>query len=151
MPLTFTKKAAGAATSDETQKPASALSEHAPLTSLARPARSPSSREGLPPRPLSLRRKPKPRRAVAEWNRPRRYKIGFNEDGQITFLDGKLDEDGMLDIPRYTSTDPGWLRLEATRLHRRQSISPSLARSARPATSPRLWVCSPSSTIPHTR
>ena len=37
----------------------------------------------------------------AEMNRMRRFYIGYNKDTQITFLDGKLDEDGMLDIPRF--------------------------------------------------
>jgi hypothetical protein len=37
----------------------------------------------------------------AEMNRMRRFYIGYNKDTQITFLDGKLDEDGVLDIPRF--------------------------------------------------
>ena len=37
----------------------------------------------------------------AEYGRLRRFYIGYNEDTQITFLDGKLDEDGILDCPRY--------------------------------------------------
>jgi hypothetical protein len=37
----------------------------------------------------------------AEMNRMRRFYVGYNKDTQITFLDGKLDEDGVLDIPRF--------------------------------------------------
>ena len=37
----------------------------------------------------------------AEYGRLRRFYIGYNEDSQITFLDGKLDEDGVLDCPRF--------------------------------------------------
>ena len=40
-------------------------------------------------------------RGAPNTSRMRRFYIGYNEDSQITFLDGKLDEDGVLDFPRF--------------------------------------------------
>ena len=101
MPLTFTKKAAGAATSNETQKPASALSEQAAADKPSTTGKITFLKKGAAAKAAVAQEEAKAEARRSEWNRPRRYKIGFNEDGQITFLDGKLDEDGMLDIPRY--------------------------------------------------
>ena len=99
MALTFAKKAAGAATSATTTR----RSDSAEQAQANKPTRrrhvlheTRRSRQGR-----SRRKKTKRKSAGPQRNRLRRFKLGYNEDCQITFLDGKLDEDGDLDIPRY--------------------------------------------------
>ena len=104
MPLTFHKKA-----SAQTQ-PEPEASKQA-TTSAAQPGTTPAvvkKSGGI----IFLKRGAAAKQAVqvedakaearrAEYGRLRRFYIGYNEDGQITFLDGQLDEDGVLDCPRF--------------------------------------------------
>ena len=77
----------------------------------------------------------------AEYGRLRRFYIGYNEDSQITFLDGKLDEDGVLDCPRFMEHKIRIGPTGRTSPARPRSTPACLARSARPATR-RAWSAS---------
>ena len=107
MPFTFAKKAAASA--PQTQAPAT--QDSAPSTSAPNKftAGKPASDK---PKVSFLARGVASKKLVAEHEakiearkelqgKMYRFRLPYNKDGQITFLDGKLDDDGMLDVPRW--------------------------------------------------
>lgn len=95
MGLTFTKKAASSAT--ETKAPDTAQSAASP----PKAAGVFFLKRGAVAKQAVQQEQAKAEARQAEKNRMRRFRLKYNGDGKITFLDGKLDEDGVLDIPRF--------------------------------------------------
>ena len=97
MALTFAKKAAAATA---TQAPAQ--QEAAPPQDKPKASGGMSfMKRGADAKKAAAEEEYKAEERRAAANRMRPFKLGYNEDCQITFLDGKLDADGVLDIPRY--------------------------------------------------
>ena len=102
MALTFAKKATGAAAAPATPQ-APPKQEAAPQPDKAKPAVAGFSfmKRGAAAKTAVAEEEYKSEERRAAANRMRPFKMGYGEDTQITFLDGKLDADGVLDIPRY--------------------------------------------------
>ena len=100
MALTFAKKATGAGPAQSPPKQQEAAGP---------PKDKPAStgggmsfmKRGAAAKAAAVEEEAKAEERRAQMNRMRRFKMGYNEDCQITFLDGKLDAEGVLDIPRY--------------------------------------------------
>ena len=92
MGLTFTKKAAQPASQTEQPGSSAAPKKTGGVTFLMKGAAAKAAvhAEAV---------KAEARREAA--NRMRSYWMKYNSDGQITFLDGALDADGVLEIPRF--------------------------------------------------
>lgn len=108
MPFTFAKKAAGAAQAQAPAEPSAGAAPSSGATKFGAKASAPSDK----PKVSFLARGAASKKMVQEHEakiearkelqgKMYRFRLPYNKDGQITFLDGKLDDDGMLDVPRW--------------------------------------------------
>jgi len=98
MALTFAKKVAGVAPAQSpTQSEGSAPKEPPKVVS----GGVSFLKRGAAAKAVAAEEEAKAEERRAAANRMRRYYMDNNADTQITFLDGKLDAEGVLDIPRF--------------------------------------------------
>ena len=98
MALTFAKKASGAAPQQPAQSPPK---QEAPTSPPKATGGISFLKRGAAAKAIVAQEEAKAEERRSAANRMRSFKLDYDADCQITFLDGKLDADGVLDIPRY--------------------------------------------------
>ena len=116
MALSFAKKKPTGAPVDEPE--VSAKKAEAKETHTEAPAKMSWMKTGSSAKAAVAYEETKAEERKAEQGKMFRYRLKPGEDGSITFLDGKLDEDKMLELPRFyehtVRMDGGWKNFVCT-------------------------------------